>query len=152
LFFSYLSRSFSYISIASKKEGKIILPVFQPLPDLNISERNRIRVGSRHTPDLVVEVGKHQIFIPAPRYFFMELIAYARHGRFAISALKTTSSPLENYHFDSKISLRQAKTTTPHPQKTIPQTKNTPDPVDFRFHPPKIIIKNPSKMIIGRLK
>ncbi|MPL71669.1 hypothetical protein SDC9_17447 [bioreactor metagenome] len=47
------------------------------------------------------------------------------------SNTKTIRPPLENHHFDSKITLRRSKILLSRPQNTTPQTKNTPNPADF---------------------
>ena len=44
---------------------------------------------------------------------------------------KTIRLPLENHHFDSKITLRRSKILLSRPQNTTPQTENTPNPADF---------------------
>jgi len=56
---------------------------------------------------------------------------------------KLFPSPHENHHFDSK------NTSSP-PEKTTPQTENTPNYFDFHVHPSKSLIKIPSKLIIER--
>ena len=54
--------------------------------------------------------------------------------------------PLENHHFDSKITLRRSKTPLCQHQKTIPQTKNTPNPADLTGKTPKLYKEMPRRL------